>query len=233
MLQRRIREATPRKMVFDAPDDVRELNRLKNIIQYEVPTLAIDQVIVSKNNTTLSNEILAHRIMMIPIASQQASRFKMVTECDLTIMPDVDPSCGSYLTLSVRNPPENQDYRLVTSYDLIPDSSDDPQPIGETFEIMPLRPGEELQLICIVRKGTGQLDVKFSPVSISIFGPNTSPLSGAGSQRSQDLSTWKRQGLWPWTFEFESRGPLTAHEIYRQAERIFLGKNYPCNTTRS
>ena len=220
----RFRRITDTSMVFDTRNDVLFNNTFKNILKREVPSLAIDQVIIEKNNTTFSNEILAFRIMMIPILSDQLHRFKTLDECNVSEMPKDDPTCGSILNLHVYNNPKinKNEHINVTSYDLIPDFSDDPQPIGQPLIIMPLNPNEEIKLQCIVRKGTGKHNVRYSPVSIAIFQNNT------GSWKDEDLKNWQDTDPWPWTFEFETRQTRSPIDVFRDAMRIIAGKNYPC-----
>ena len=216
----RLQKVTAKTLTFIAQDDVKALNRFKDVVKYDVPSLAIDQVIVEENNTTYSNEFLAHRLMQMPIVSTSMHRFKMLNECDMNILPDQDPTCGSLLTLDVDNQSKTE-FRKVTSLDLIPLNPGDPQPIGDVFEIMPLKYGERLKLKAIVRKGTGRIHVKFSPVSISIYGPNT------GSMDNKDLAQWNRKSPWPWVFELETIDTLPAIQVFRLAETIYM-ENYPC-----
>jgi len=61
------------------------LNALRRIILREIPTMAIDEVIILKNDSPLYDEILAHRLGLIPLT----------TDLDNYNLPR-DCSCGGF-----------------------------------------------------------------------------------------------------------------------------------------
>ena len=171
----RIKEFTDDGMTFDAPDNVPFLNDLKNTIKYGVPSLAVDKVIIVENNTTYSSGFLAQRLMLVPIISTNMQQYKMIGEYPEEVSPDQDGSTGSILYLDMQNNGQTQSREpiWITTNDLTPQRPGDPVPIGDPITIMPLKLGQRIKLRAIVRKGIGKLNSRYSPVSISIFGPNT------------------------------------------------------------
>jgi DNA-directed RNA polymerase II subunit RPB3 len=57
-------------------------NALRRIIISEVPTMAIETVIIAENTSALHDEFLAHRCGLIPLVSVDIDKFKTVQQCD-------------------------------------------------------------------------------------------------------------------------------------------------------
>jgi DNA-directed RNA polymerase subunit D len=60
-------------------------NAIRRIIISEIPVMAVDEVIILKNDSPLYDEIIAHRISMMPITTDLAV-YKLPRECE----------CGGY-----------------------------------------------------------------------------------------------------------------------------------------
>lgn len=60
-------------------------NAIRRIIISEIPVMAVDEVIILKNDSPLYDEIIAHRISMIPLTTDLEA-YKLPREC----------SCGGY-----------------------------------------------------------------------------------------------------------------------------------------
>ena len=69
---------------FELSDtDISMANALRRIMIAEVPTLAIDLVHFANNTTVLLDEIIGHRLGLIPLASRKdMSEWKYGHECD-------------------------------------------------------------------------------------------------------------------------------------------------------
>jgi len=61
------------------------VNALRRIILTEIPVMAIDEVIVLKNDSPLYDEIISHRLGLIPLKTD-LSVYKLPQDCD----------CGGY-----------------------------------------------------------------------------------------------------------------------------------------
>jgi DNA-directed RNA polymerase subunit D len=57
------------------------VNALRRIILTEVPTMAIDEIILLENSSILNDEILAHRIGLIPLKTDLDS-YNLPEECE-------------------------------------------------------------------------------------------------------------------------------------------------------
>ncbi len=128
------------------------VNTLRRIITSEVPTIAIRRVTFVKNNSALFDEIIAHRLGMVPL----------VTDLDY-VLPEKCSCKGSgcakcqvVITLKAEGP------ITVYSSDL---KSQDPriQPVYGKMPIIKLLKGQELEFEAVATLGTGKEHAKFSP----------------------------------------------------------------------
>jgi DNA-directed RNA polymerase subunit D len=94
-------EKTDQNLTFIIEDlSIEMVNAIRRIIMSEIPVMAVDEVIVLKNDSPLYDEIIAHRIGMIPLKTDLEA-YNLPRECD----------CGGYgcplcqvsLTLEVTN----------------------------------------------------------------------------------------------------------------------------------
>ncbi|KAF7840791.1 DNA-directed RNA polymerases II, IV and V subunit 3 [Senna tora] len=136
---------------------------LLRIMTEEVPTIAIHEVVIETNSSFLSDSFLAQRLRFIPLTSDLANLMYYSTEC---------PNCNGrgYCHLC------SVEFRLsakcvagdVTSKDLVTSNPsvlpfDFFDPTGTA--IVKLKPGEELTLKAIARKGIGKDHIKWSPLA--------------------------------------------------------------------
>ncbi|MEM0353075.1 MAG: DNA-directed RNA polymerase subunit D [Archaeoglobaceae archaeon] len=133
-------------------------NSIRRAMKSLVPTLAIDYVDFYANSSYFYDEMIAHRLAMIPIKT--VDRFKMQKECSCGGVGC--PSCQVSFRLNVEGP------RIVYSGDFV---SDDPEvhfaykdvPVLELFN------GQQLMIEAVARLGTGKEHSKFQPVSICFY----------------------------------------------------------------
>ncbi|KAF8951353.1 45 kDa subunit of RNA polymerase II [Podila verticillata] len=152
--------------------DLSVANALRRIMIAEVPTMAIDTVEIETNSTVLTDEFIAHRLGMIPLTSYDVDRIQYTRDCTCT---NFCQNCSVVLSLHVKVNVDYEDMadptidktRQVTSLDLIssdetvrPVSDDNSHPIL----IVKMRPGQELKLKCVAKKGVAKEHAKWSPV---------------------------------------------------------------------
>lgn len=146
-----IRYKDEEKAVFvvDGVDDT-FINTIRRICLVEIPTFAIEDVNIYKNDAKMFDEVLAHRLGLIPI----------VTDLDSHIMPK-DCDCESHCEkCSVSFLLKEKGPKIVYSKDL---KSDDPvvKPVYDTIPIVRLREGEEVELEAIAEIGLGSEHAKW------------------------------------------------------------------------
>jgi DNA-directed RNA polymerase subunit D len=131
-------------------------NALRRAMVSEVPTLAIDDVRIYDNTSALFDEMLAHRLGLIPIKTDLATySLKETCACGGAGCP----SCSVTYTLSVEGP------KTVQSGDLIPQ---DPEavPVHDNIPIVKLTKGQKLVLEARAVLNTGKEHAKWQPTVI-------------------------------------------------------------------
>nr|XP_048699522.1 DNA-directed RNA polymerases I and III subunit RPAC1 isoform X4 [Caretta caretta] len=120
-------------------------NAFRRILLAEVPTMAVEKVFVYNNTSIVQDEILAHRLGLVPIRA--------------------DPRLFEY---------KNQVYSkhitwvpLGNQADLFPDA--DLRPVHDDILIAQLRPGQEIDVLMHCVKGIGKDHAKFSPVATASY----------------------------------------------------------------
>jgi DNA-directed RNA polymerase subunit D len=127
------------------------LNALRRSIISLVPTMAIENVEVRLNSSILYDEVMAHRLGLIPLTTD-------LKNYEVPKSPEDEESlkCTVKFTLKAKGP------KVVYSGDL---KSADPAvvPINEGMPIVKLLKGQELALECIAMLGIGKTHMKWSP----------------------------------------------------------------------
>ncbi|KAL9115125.1 MAG: hypothetical protein Q9227_000919 [Pyrenula ochraceoflavens] len=150
--------------------DLALANSLRRVMLAEIPTVAIDLVDVRTNTSVLPDEMLAHRLGLVPLISKDCH-----TDMEYTRDCDCDGSCDRCtVILELQAKCQNQEKMLVFAKDLVvvgPRPSDqigntvmkDPQRNGPL--IAKLRRGQELNLTCTAKKGIAKEHAKWAPTA--------------------------------------------------------------------
>ncbi|AGK60644.1 DNA-directed RNA polymerase, subunit D [Archaeoglobus sulfaticallidus PM70-1] len=131
-------------------------NSLRRAMKSLVPTLAVDYVDFYLNTSYLYDEILAHRIGLIPIKTD-LQRFNFQDKC--VCGGEGCPNCQVSLRLNIEGP------KVVYSGDFI---SEDPEivPVFDNIPVVELDKGQQIMIEAVARLGTGKEHVKWQPVSL-------------------------------------------------------------------
>jgi len=143
--------------------DVAFMNTLRRIILAEVPCMAIDEVVIIENSSVLHDEILAHRLGLIPLK----------TDLDAYNLPEECPCksefgcnlCRVSLTLDVE---AGEEGRVVYSGDLVSENPDI-VPVSDKIPIVKLTPNQKIRLEAYARLGRGKDHAKWQPVSVCAY----------------------------------------------------------------
>ncbi len=141
--------------------DTSFVNAIRRTSMTEVPKLAIEYVNVIKNDSSMFDEIIAHRLGLIPLKSDKEAinGILMPSECDCE---DYCPRCSVSLTLKKKGP------GIVYSKDLI---SEDEKvvPVYDTIPILRLREDEDIELEAIAQLGIGMEHAKWKPTTACAY----------------------------------------------------------------
>ena len=123
------------------------VNSFRRIVLADVVGNSFDKIIIEKNTSIINNEILSHRLSLIPLEI------------------NIDNADNVCVELEVSN--FNYDKMLVTSSDLKETSGE--INILPNILLVELRHGEKISLKMYPIKGNGKKHAKFQPVSVCSF----------------------------------------------------------------
>ncbi|MGC8582307.1 MAG: DNA-directed RNA polymerase subunit D [Thermoproteus sp.] len=129
------------------------INSIRRIIISEVPVFAIDQVLIVNNTSSMYDEMLAHRLGLIPLTTP-LDLFPKIEECETGM---VDPAeCTVRFTLQVTA----DDTKTVYSGDLVSDHPD-VKPVYPDIPIVKLVKGQSISLEAYARLGRAKEHAKW------------------------------------------------------------------------
>jgi DNA-directed RNA polymerase subunit D len=167
------------------------VNALRRLSISEVPTFAIDDVVMLENSSVMHDEAVAHRLGLIPLRTD-LQRFVLpnLCECKSTL------GCTKCRVLLVLDSEANDKTKVVTSAELM--SEDDiVKPISKEIPIIVLAPGQKLKFEAYARLGLGKDHAKWQPTSAAVVKD--------GKDDNQTILI------------IETTGSLTAHEVVMAA----------------
>ena len=143
--------------------DIPYMNALRRLALSEVPCMAIDEVVILENSSVLQDEIIAHRLGLVPLKTDLDS-YNLPEECAcksefgcnlcrVTLAIDVEAKDGP---------------RTVYSGDL---TSENPtiKPVNDKILIMKLAKDQRIKLEAYARLGKGRAHAKWQPVSLCTY----------------------------------------------------------------
>ena len=133
----------------------------------EIPTIAIDLVQIEENSTVLADEFIAHRLGLLPLNAEGVENLFYSRDCDCEEYCD---RCSVILTLHAKCTGDENMH--VSARDMVPSGDrinqtlgnpiiNDPDGLGPL--ILKLRPGQEIKLKCIAKKGIAKEHAKWAP----------------------------------------------------------------------
>ena len=195
----KILERDNNHIVIEFSDIPRQyVNALRRLSISQVPTFAIDDVVVLENSSVMHDEAIAHRLGLIPLRTD-LERFVMPHNCDC----NSTLGCSKCRVLLVLDTESQDKTKVITSADLI--SEDDVvKPVSSEIPIVSLAPGQKLKFEAYARLGTGKSHAKWQPTSVAVV---------KDSKKEEDS-----------ILVIESNGALTPEEIVIEAAKILGSK---------
>lgn len=173
-------------------------NALRRFAISEVPCMAIDDVVIQQNSSVLYDEILAHRLGLIPL-STDLKGYVLPQDCSCK----TDLGCSKCRVLLVLNAVATDEVKTIYSGDLRSED-DSVKPYVDNIPIVKLAPDHEIKLEAYAKLGKGRDHAKWQPVSVSTL------------TDTDDPSTFN--------LTLESTGSLPASEILSEATNILNTK---------
>lgn len=159
------------------------VNAIRRILIAEIPTMAIDRVHLFNNTTVIPDEVLVHRLGLIPIkvdprlfvnkdpdgadTEEDTLKFELKVKCSRKLGATKDNSIPDE-TSCVNSKIRSEHLKFVplgnqkTNYG-------DIRPVKEDILLAVLRPGHEIDLEAFCFKNIGREHAKFSPVVVSSY----------------------------------------------------------------
>jgi DNA-directed RNA polymerase, subunit D (EC 2.7.7.6) len=138
------------------------VNSLRRVLISDVPVLAIDRVIILDNTTVMYDEVLAHRLSMIPLKTN-LSKLPKIEECEEEL---VDPSlCQVRYQLSVK---ASDQVVSVYAKDLIPNDPDFAPLYPDTL-ILRMSKGQVLSIEAYAKLGRARDHAKWQACLASYY----------------------------------------------------------------
>lgn len=195
----KILERDNNHIVIEFDDIPRQyVNALRRLSISQVPTFAIDDVVILENSSVMHDEAIAHRLGLIPLRTD-LERFVMphLCECKSTL------GCSKCRVLLVLDAESQDKTKVITSAELI--SEDEAvKPVNNEIPIVSLAPAQKLKFEAYARLGIGKSHAKWQPTSVAVV------KDGKGEDDS--------------ILVIESNGSLTPQEIVLEAAKILGSK---------
>ena len=195
----KILERDNNHIVIEFDDIPRQyVNALRRLSISQVPTFAIDDVVILENSSVMHDEAIAHRLGLIPLRTD-LERFVMphLCECKSTL------GCSKCRVLLVLDAESQDKTKVITSAELI--SEDEAvKPVNNEIPIVSLAPAQKLKFEAYARLGTGKNHAKWQPTSVAVV------KDGKGEDDS--------------ILVIESNGSLTPQAIVLEAAKILGSK---------
>ncbi|KAG8708721.1 DNA-directed RNA polymerase core subunit rpc40 [Ceratobasidium sp. 394] len=164
--------------------DASVANAFRRILMAEVPTIAIEKVYIWNNTSVIQDEVLAHRLGLVPIRADPGLLEFLEAGDEITDRNTIVFNLSVTCTRNNDAPKDEKDPTVlynnanVLSGHLVWTSVGDqinvfgnnpPHPHNRRILLAKLRPGQELgmELHCV--KGIGQDHAKFSPVATASY----------------------------------------------------------------
>jgi len=143
--------------------DVSFMNALRRLILTEIPSMAVDDVVILENSSVLHDEILVHRLGLTPLTTDLDS-YNLPEECPCQSEFGCN-LCRVALTLNVE---AVEGTRTVYSGDLVSENPDI-RPVSDRISIVKLAQDQKLKLEAYARLGKGKVHAKWQPVSMCVY----------------------------------------------------------------
>lgn len=169
---------SPERVIFELKGtDAAIPNALRRILISEVPTVAVETVQIWQNTGVIQDEVLAHRLGLIPFVvdptaldyrrpnqdftDENALRVSLHVKCTEQSLGPHQPSLPVYardIKWEPMSPSQKEAF-----------AANPPRAVHPDILITKLRPGQEIELKAYLEKGVGKTHAKWSPVCTAVY----------------------------------------------------------------
>lgn len=145
------------------------INALRRIVIDEVPTIAVDKVVMYQNTSPLADEVVAHRLGLVPIMADPDCLALKGEDEEFTeenalrfYLKATGPTTGSAEVLADSmqwEPIGSQELRFPGGF----------RPLHGAIPLVKLGPGQEIEFEVYCTKGIGARHTKWSPVCTAYY----------------------------------------------------------------
>jgi len=172
-------------------------NAIRRVILAEVPVMAIDDVMILENSSVMYDEILAHRLGLIPVTTDPT--YNLPEECTCKSELGCE-KCRASLSLEIE---ASDPVEVVYTSNLKPENPE-VKPVSDKIPIVKLAQGQRVKLEAYARLGRGRDHAKWQPASACTY------------SYDEKLRTF--------SFLVESTGTLPPEKLVLEAARLINGK---------
>ncbi|CAH0394160.1 unnamed protein product [Bemisia tabaci] len=179
----------------------------------EVPTMAIDRVHMLNNTSLMQDEVLAHRLGLIPLKAdprlfeyrteeesegtdQDSLQFELKIKCSRNVAAGNDKTLPDDLYIDHKVYSKHLKWIPIGGQEDLY-KEEEIGPIHDDILIMKLRPGHEIELRAFAYKGVGRDHAKFSPVATAHYRqlPEIRILRSVAGEKARRLATCFSPGV--------------------------------------
>ncbi len=138
------------------------VNALRRLSISEVPTFAIDDVVILENSSVMHDEAVAHRLGLIPLRTD-LKRFNLPQECNC----NSTLGCTNCRVLLQLDSEAKDKTKMITTSEII--SEDEfVKPVNQNIPLITLAPGQKIKFEAYARLGLGKDHAKWQAATVSI-----------------------------------------------------------------
>lgn len=139
------------------------MNTLRRIILSEVPTMAVDDVVILENSSALQDEFLAHRIGLVPLKTD-LDTYNLPENCECKSEFGCN-LCRVSLVLDV----EAEDHTIVVRSSDFKSENPTVIPVSNEISLVKLAPEQKIRLEAYARLGKGKDHARWQSVSMCTY----------------------------------------------------------------
>ena len=143
------------------------MNAIRRFTMNEVPTMAVEEILIIENTSSMPNDVLAHRISLIPF----------ISDIDHYVAPE-ECTCGSKLGCErcavryvLRAEAKDEPITVYSGAMTPEDPSTEVKPVSSKIPIVKLAPGQKIEMELYVRVGRGKKHAKWQAAISSLHEP--------------------------------------------------------------